>query len=128
MPSWLLVLGCGSEPVPPAPIVECPENTRAIDYRPVQGHRIVQCERRDGTRFGPFVEFHEDGTTRYREGTVKGVRKEGRFVTYHPDGTVRIEANYEANALHGAYREFDAEGQLVKEEVWEHGERVGDGP
>jgi antitoxin component YwqK of YwqJK toxin-antitoxin module len=65
---------------------------------------------------GPFVEFHEDGTTKKLEGEYKQTRQHGLWKAWWPNGTMRQKGTLEIGYQHGVW------------EAWyENGSRRGKG-
>ncbi len=114
--SWML--GCASEPT-----VACPEATILQDVRPVTGGRTVWCERKNGTREGPWLEYR-DGGDKAAEGRFERGRRQGRFTWWHPNGAVREESDYVDGKLDGAHVTYDAEGAVLARESWVAGKKA----
>ncbi len=119
----MFLLACAA----PAPEVACPEGAAPHEVTPVQGGRAVWCERKNGARFGPFVEYRPDGT-RWKEGYFIGTRKEGTFLWYHPNGQVMERSVWKMNKRDGERVLYDEHGTVTRSEVWAAGERVSSDP
>ena len=56
----------------------------------------------------------------YRDG-----HKVGRHRSFWPDGTLRVQADYERDAFHGAYRTFYSSGRPYELRHYDHGRESG---
>lgn len=76
--------------------------------------------RHHGTRFtGIGYDHGPDGVLSeisYRDG-----RQDGQAHDYYPSGALRGISDYRQNSLHGRVREFDEDGNLLLESVYEYG-------
>lgn len=107
------------------------------------------CERRDGTREGPFVRFHANGALRER-GTVHGGKRRGRFTlydentgkkivdgeyrddwkvgwwqTWYPSGAKKSEGEYADDKSRGPWTYYDEKGRKKEEGEYRAGVKHG---
>jgi antitoxin component YwqK of YwqJK toxin-antitoxin module len=117
-----LLLACGADTGQLK--LDCPDKTDQQELTPVQGGRAVWCERKNHARYGPMVEFRQDGT-KWKEGWYITVRKEGKFTWYFPDGVAPEEiSNWKLNKLEGERTQFDPAGKVLRHETWSAGKLV----
>ncbi len=81
--------------------------------------------REDGSEAWTF--WYPDGTVQQEmtPGTAPGVTTVRR---YRPDGTLRSAIDYRNGKKHGAWREFAADGTLVRERLYEDGKPASEAP
>jgi len=72
------------------------------------------CVTSDGVGEGPFWRLYENGTPRYW-GVERAGRLQGVWIGWHDNGTRAIEAEYDADVLHGRFRNWNRDGQLTHE-------------
>ncbi|MFT5460185.1 MAG: hypothetical protein ACI9K2_006702 [Myxococcota bacterium] len=108
---WML-LGCGE----PAPMFTCADRSELHDVTPLSGGRAVWCERKNGTRHGPFREFRADGS-RFKDGQYHNNRKTGTWALYHPSGEPMESAEYAEGTLNGWKTVWSADGS-VQSRTW----------
>jgi antitoxin component YwqK of YwqJK toxin-antitoxin module len=70
------------------------------------------CETPDGVGEGPFWRLFENGSPRYWGVERKG-KLHGTWIGWHDNGARATEAEFEAGILHGAFRKWSREGQLL---------------
>lgn len=70
------------------------------------------CETPDGVGDGPFWRLFESGAPRYWGVERKG-RLHGVWIGWHENGIRATEAEYDHGVLHGTFREWNREGQLL---------------
>ncbi len=108
MVTLFTLLACGS-PSPTLPEIVCTDRAELHDVSPLRGGRARWCERKNGTRHGPFTELRENGTL-FKTGQYHNNRKTGAWTLYHPSGRRMEEATYEAGELSGWRVRYDEAG------------------
>ena len=72
---------------------------------------------------GPTKTFDENGklqsVTEY-----KSSRKQGKFTSYYPQGGIHEQGDYMGDKKHGEWKEFDAQGNLLKTHIFKAGNLV----
>lgn len=75
-----------------------------------------------GTRWvGPYKMYYEDGTPRQEFNYSTVGQREGKQVYKHPNGKVSIEVNMKGGKEEGWKKEYDEEGNLVRETYFNGG-------
>jgi hypothetical protein len=113
---WLAGCSGSSEPT-----IVCPEKTELKDVRPVSGGRTMWCEKKNGVREGPWVEYRADGS-KAAEGRYERNRRQGRFTWWHTNGKVLEETDFLDGKKDGESVTYDDQGTVLKRETWVKGE------
>jgi hypothetical protein len=145
----LAVLGCGPK-TPPRPStappeLSCPDGTREV----LEGVSVQYCARPDGTKHGPWLEWHsgigrkaEEGAyadgkrtgtwTRWNDAGVVLARgdylagqKTGPWAFAYDDGQLQLIGSFVAGEEDGPWTAYWPDGRLFWEGAYEGGERVG---
>lgn len=91
-----------------APLIACGPDTRVVPAPwPARG---AECASADGTRDGPFLRFHPDGTIATR-GARAGGRLDGAYEERDRAGRIRRAGAYRAGVLDGTWRQLTADGR-----------------
>lgn len=95
------------------------------------------------TLHGPYHEYWDDGTTifnqgnyvhgkkegewienSYQKGSYKNGEKQGTWKYFRKNGSLRFEKTFADGKQHGPARQYNEEGLLIKEDLYEEGNRV----
>lgn len=100
------------------PLRDTTANGVVTEYYP--GSKIKKLAGRldaNGKRHETWYYFKKDGTT----GTVTTYfhgKKHGHTIVYHPNGALNYKGEYTMDEKTGAWKFYDKQGNLVKEEVY----------
>lgn len=89
------------------------------------GRVLKKGEYVNDVRVGPWVEYHEGGTTLKSSYTIVDSKREGLFSSYHKNGRLEAEGQFRAGYEFGTWRFFNARGQRVEEGAFLNGLRTG---
>ena len=104
----------------------CTDRAELHDVTPLEGGRAVWCERKNGTRHGPFREFRADGSL-FKDGQYHNNRKTGTWSLYHPSGVKLETAEYSEGKRDGWTIAWDAKG-AERKRLWYVDDEPGEPP
>ncbi len=91
-----------AEDTPPdPPIVTCPDGAPPVGQPPAE----TFCQRSEGTRHGPYVRWHPDGSVRI-EGSYRDGRQHGQWTEYDRGGRPLQRGNLVDGTRQGAWAEW----------------------
>ena len=71
-----------------------------------------------------FKAFAKDGQTLEAEGNYKNDLQHGPQKSWHENGQIEFDCSFHYGETDGLFRQFDEEGQLVKEANFKKGEEI----
>lgn len=102
----------------------------------VAAQQTVNIYNRDSTVMGSGVMINNkmDGLWKFlnpknneliQQGYFDDGVKEGSWIFYHPNNRKKVETEYRKDVLNGSFREYDTEGALILENIYQDSVLVG---
>ena len=95
-----------------------------VETYPDGARQSVYTVTADGTRNGPFKEYHPNGKLK-AAGSYRHGKRNGPYTERDPGGRIKLRATYRKGELTGAYLEFAEDGKPLRKAAYRNGKLHG---